>query len=82
MIDYTPPWRRLSYADAFREHVGVAMDDTEAVKRKAEQHGFPAANKHPDVVIQQIVGRHLFGFIPSPELVPTVNETRTGSAKN
>lgn len=26
--------------------------------------------EHPDVVIQQIVGRHLLGFIPSPELVP------------
>src|SRR4029079_9827903 len=26
--------------------------------------------EHPDVVIQEIVGRHLYGFIPSPELVP------------
>jgi hypothetical protein len=24
----------------------------------------------PDVVIQEIVGRHLYNFIPSPELVP------------
>jgi alginate O-acetyltransferase complex protein AlgJ len=28
------------------------------------------AKEHPDVVIQQIVGRHLYTFIPSPELVP------------
>jgi hypothetical protein len=28
------------------------------------------AREHPDVVIQEIVGRHLYGFIPSPELVP------------
>ena len=28
------------------------------------------AQEHPDVVIQEIVGRHLYGFIPSPELVP------------
>jgi hypothetical protein len=28
------------------------------------------AKEHPDVVIQEIVGRHLYGFIPSPELVP------------
>jgi alginate O-acetyltransferase complex protein AlgJ len=27
--------------------------------------------ERPDVVIQEIVGRHLYGFIPSPELVPT-----------
>ena len=26
--------------------------------------------EHPDVVIQEIVGRHLYNFIPSPELVP------------
>jgi len=26
--------------------------------------------EHPDVVIQEIVGRHLYTFIPSPELVP------------
>lgn len=28
------------------------------------------SREHPDVVIQQIVGRHLYNFIPSPELVP------------
>jgi hypothetical protein len=26
--------------------------------------------EHPDIVIQEIVGRHLYGFTPSPELVP------------
>ncbi|HXI28346.1 MAG TPA: hypothetical protein VNG89_07985 [Vicinamibacterales bacterium] len=28
------------------------------------------AREHADVVIQEIVGRHLYSFIPSPELVP------------
>lgn len=28
------------------------------------------AREHPDIVIQEIVGRHLYSFIPSPELVP------------
>jgi len=28
------------------------------------------AQERPDVVIQEIVGRHLYNFIPSPELVP------------
>ena len=28
------------------------------------------SQEHPDVVIQEIVGRHLYNFIPSPELVP------------
>jgi alginate O-acetyltransferase complex protein AlgJ len=26
--------------------------------------------EHPDVVIEEIIGRHLYNFIPSPELVP------------
>jgi hypothetical protein len=26
--------------------------------------------EHPDVVIQEIVGRHLYGYMPSPELIP------------
>ena len=37
--------------------------------------------EHPDIVIQQIVGRHLHNFIPSPELVPDPanNEQPTAS---
>ena len=26
--------------------------------------------EHPDVVIQEMVGRHLVNFVPTPELVP------------
>jgi hypothetical protein len=26
--------------------------------------------EHPDVVIDEIVGRHLYDFLPSPDLVP------------
>ena len=34
--------------------------------------GFVAAfeKEHPDVVLQEIVGRHLQWFVPSPELIP------------
>jgi alginate O-acetyltransferase complex protein AlgJ len=28
------------------------------------------SREHPDVVIQEIVGRHLYEFLPSPELIP------------
>ncbi len=30
----------------------------------------PVRQEHPDVVVQEIVGRHLYMFLPSPELVP------------
>jgi alginate O-acetyltransferase complex protein AlgJ len=40
------------------------------------QYNFDAdvvRQEHADVVIQEIVGRHLHNFIPSPELIPGVN---------
>lgn len=51
VIDFTPPWHRASYADLFRQHVGVALDDTEGVRRAAEAMGIATAGKHPDVLI-------------------------------
>ena len=54
IIDYTPPWKRASYAELFREHVGVDMADTAAVCKVAESTGFGTANKHPDVVVHHL----------------------------
>jgi lysyl-tRNA synthetase class 2 len=53
-IDYTPPWRRARYAELFREHVGVAMDDVEGCRQKAAETGFPTAGKHPDVIVHHL----------------------------
>jgi lysyl-tRNA synthetase class 2 len=64
-IDYTPPWQRSRYADLFREHVGVPMDDADAVRRMAEQAGLTTTGKHPDVLVHQLfeerVEEHLTG---------------------
>jgi lysyl-tRNA synthetase class 2 len=51
ILDFTPPWKRASYAALFQEHVGVSIDDAEGVSRAAEQTGFPTAGKHPDVIV-------------------------------
>jgi lysyl-tRNA synthetase, class II len=53
-IDFTPPWRRASYAELFGQHVGVAMDDVDGVKRVADAAGFPTAGKHPDVIVHHL----------------------------
>jgi lysyl-tRNA synthetase class 2 len=53
-VDYTPPWRRASYAELFQEHVGVPMNDTDAVRRVADLSGFATANKHADVVVNHL----------------------------
>jgi lysyl-tRNA synthetase class 2 len=54
VIDYTPPWQRAKYADLFREHVGVALDDDAAVRQAAERIGFPTAGKDHDVIVHHL----------------------------
>ncbi len=68
-VDFTPPWQRRTYAELFREHVGVAMDDVEGVRRRAEQGGFPTANKHPDVVVHHLFEQHVEDKLVGPVFV-------------
>jgi lysyl-tRNA synthetase, class II len=69
IIDFTPPWKRASYAELFREHVGVRMDDSAAVNRVAAAGGFPAANKHPDVVVHHLFEERVEDKLVGPVFV-------------
>lgn len=53
-IDFTPPWQRRSYAELFREHVGVEISDETGLRRVAETTGFPTGSKHPDVIVHHL----------------------------
>lgn len=53
-LNFTPPFQRATYADLFRQHVGVAMDDVNGVRKACEQSGFPTAGKHPDVLVHHL----------------------------
>jgi lysyl-tRNA synthetase class 2 len=68
-IDFTPPWQRASYAELFREHVGVAMDDEAGVRRVAEQTGFPTANKDVDVVVHHLFEERVEDKLTGPVFV-------------
>jgi lysyl-tRNA synthetase class 2 len=68
-VDYSPPWKRASYAELFREHVGVAMDDTEGVRRVAESDGFGTAGKHPDVVVHHLFEEKVEDKLTGPVFV-------------
>jgi lysyl-tRNA synthetase, class II len=72
VIDYTPPWPRRKYADLFREHVGVPLDDVQAVRRAADPAALQrlagkaklsAEQLHPDVIVH-----HLFEEKVEPHL--------------
>jgi lysyl-tRNA synthetase, class II len=54
VIDFEPPWQRASYGDLFQQHVGVAMNDEEGVRRIAGEIGFPTAGKHHDVIVHHL----------------------------
>jgi lysyl-tRNA synthetase class 2 len=67
VIDYSPPWQRAKYSELFAQHVGVSMEDVDGCRRMAEQTGFPAAGKHPDVIVH-----HLFESFVEDKLVGPV----------
>ncbi|MGL4553720.1 MAG: lysine--tRNA ligase [Gemmataceae bacterium] len=68
-IDFTPPFQRAKYADLFREHVGVPMDDPDACARVASQTGYPTAGKHPDVVVQHLFEENVEDKLVGPVFV-------------
>ncbi len=53
-LDFTPPWRRVSFADLLREHAGVDMSDKAAVREKACSMGIEVSNKDDAVVTLEL----------------------------
>jgi hypothetical protein len=65
--------RAVIFRDSFVSHLVPFLSEHFSRAVYLWQNDFDAAvveQEHPDVVIQEIVGRHLYNFIPSPELVP------------
>jgi lysyl-tRNA synthetase class 2 len=79
VIDFTPPWQRASYADLFRQHVGVALDDSEGVRRRAVESKIPlelrdearkaAVPKAHDVLVHELFEEHVEGHLTGPVFV-------------
>ncbi len=68
-VDFTPPWQRKTYAELFEQHVGVSMHDTEAVRRTAEQKGFPTAGKDPAVIVDHLFDEQVEDKLIGPVFV-------------
>jgi alginate O-acetyltransferase complex protein AlgJ len=65
--------RAVIFRDSFVSRLAPFLSEHFSRAVYLWQNDFDAGvitQEHPDVVIQEIVGRHLYGFIPSPELVP------------
>jgi lysyl-tRNA synthetase class 2 len=54
-VDFTPPWPRHTYADLFREHVGIDPRDDAAVRARARELGIEAGHGvDHDVVVSEV----------------------------
>jgi lysyl-tRNA synthetase class 2 len=49
-IDFSAPFQRMTYDDAFAESTGIDPSDADQVAALAQKQGFETSNKHPDVI--------------------------------
>jgi lysyl-tRNA synthetase, class II len=68
-IDFSPPWSRLVYADAFQEHVGVPMSDEAGVKAAAQRNHLEIAGKHHDVLVHELFEHRVEHKLTGPVFV-------------
>jgi lysyl-tRNA synthetase class 2 len=68
-IDFTPPFARKTYAELFQEHTGVSPDDAEAVKACAKSIGLETANRHPDVIKNEVFEARVEDALTGPVFV-------------
>ena len=54
ILDFSPPFERLSYAAHFKECVGVEMADQQAVRRLALDRGMDVNAKEHDVIVGEL----------------------------
>jgi alginate O-acetyltransferase complex protein AlgJ len=65
--------RAVIFRDSFASQLAPFLSEHFSRAVYLWQNDFDATvveEERPDIVIQEIVGRHLYNFIPSPELVP------------
>lgn len=56
-IDFTPPFRRVSYAALLREHASVELSDEEGVRRRLEEMGVDASGLTPHKAANELFER-------------------------
>ncbi|MCH2114473.1 MAG: lysine--tRNA ligase [Pirellulales bacterium] len=68
-IDFTPPFERRTYDDLFREHAGVDPNDQVAIAKLAASLGKEIADRHPDVIKNDVFEEKVEGALVGPIFV-------------
>ncbi len=69
VIDFSPPFARKTYDELFAEHSGVDPYDQQAIKACAEGLGIETANRHPDVVKNDVFEEKVEDALSGPIFV-------------
>jgi len=69
VIDYTRPWRRVTYEELLAEHAGVSMRDASAVREKARRMGIEESNKDDAVVVNDVFEATVEPHLTQPTFV-------------
>jgi len=69
VVDFTPPWRRATYAELFREHVGVDWEDEDGVRQVAQTNDINTVGKHRDVLVHELFERKVEDHLTRPVFV-------------
>ena len=68
-IDFTPPFARKTYDELFAEHTGIDPNNVAAVESLAQRIGFDTADKHPDVIKNEIFEEKVEDALMGPVFV-------------
>ena len=68
-IDFTPPFKRATYAELFQQATGIDETDDDAVIAYAQKLGFDTDHKHPDVIRNEIFEEKVEDTLEGPIFV-------------
>ena len=68
-IDFSPPFARKTYDELFAQHTGVDPQDGVAVEQLAANLGFDTAEKHPDVIKNEVFEEKVEDALVGPVFV-------------
>jgi lysyl-tRNA synthetase, class II len=68
-IDFTPPFARKTYDQLFLDATGVMPNDPQAVQAHAIKLGLEVANRHPDVIKNEVFEHQVEDSLQGPVFV-------------